>query len=156
MFALALGVVACSGGEAKAPNPTRSLDERRALEVIKKAVAAEGVTPDEGREEVLVSNAKPIHVDIGIQGKRYGIAYITNADAEMLPDKLRQPNKADERLRIASAGDGAIKIVLLYQENYRYDDLVGESHEQTTITAERALTRDVQDFVTHARTQKFP
>jgi len=45
--------------------------------------------------------------------------------------------------------------VLLYQDNYRYDDLAGDVHEQTTITCERQLTRDVRDFVTHARTQKY-
>jgi hypothetical protein len=54
------------------------------------------------------------------------------------------------------AGEGGeTRIVLLYQDNYVYDDLAGESHEQTSITCESQLSRDVQDFITHARTQKY-
>ena len=54
-----------------------------------------------------------------------------------------------------AGADGETHVVLLYQQNYLYDDLAGEAHEQTTITAESALARDVQDFVTYARTQKY-
>lgn len=153
---VALALLGCGPGEAKAPNPTRSLDERRALEVIEKAIKNEGVSPAPGRDVKLTGNPKSIHIDVGIEGKDYGIAYISEDDEKKLGDAIPSPNRKEERLRLVRSGDdGETRVVLLYQDNYLYDDLAGEGHEQTTISCERALTRDVQDFITHARTQKF-
>lgn len=152
----AIGAAGCSSGEVKAPNPTRPLDERRAIEVIRRAVSAEGAQPGSERDVVLSNSNKPIRIDVSVQGKEFGIAYITREDAGKLGDAIPPRNQKDERLRLARAGkDGETRIVLLYQDNYLYDDLVGESHEATTITCERSLARDVQDFITHARTQKY-
>jgi hypothetical protein len=151
--ALLLG---CGPPEAKAPNPTRTLDERRAIEVIRRAMTVEGAQPAPAREVPLSPSAKPIRVDVGVQGHEYGIVYVSDDDAQKLGEAIPPANKQDEKLRLVRAGpDGETRLVLLYQTNYRYDDLVGETHEQTTITAERQLTRDVQDFITHARTRKF-
>ncbi len=152
----AAALAACGPGEVRAPNPTRPLDERRAIEVIRRAVSLEGAKPVDGREVTLTNTQKPIHVDVGVEGHEYGIAYVTREDASKLGDAIPPRNQKDERLRLARAGtDGETRVVLLYQDNYLYDDLVGESHEATTITCERALARDVQDFITHARTQKY-
>ncbi len=153
---LAMLAVGCGPGEAKAPNPTRPLDERRAIEVIRRAIKNEGADPIGGRDEPLAAGGKPIHIDVGVQGHRYGIAYVTSEDAEALGAAIPTANKKDEKLRLIRAGDdGETRVVLLFQQNYLYDDLAGEAHEQTTVTAENALARDVQDFITHARTQKF-
>jgi hypothetical protein len=160
-LALALGcasllATSCGPGEAKAPNPTRSLDERRALEVIRRAVRNEGESPAAGRDEPLAGNGRPLHIDVGVQGHAYGIAYVTSEDAEALGAAIPTPNRKDEKLKLVRAGaDGETHVVLLYQQTYVYDDLSGEAHEQTTITAESALARDVQDFITHARSQKY-
>ncbi len=146
----------CAPEAAKAPNPTRPLDERRALEVIRRAVKTEGADPAPGRDEPLAGTTKTLHIDVGVQGHAYGIAYITSEDAKALGDALPAPNKKDESLRLVRAGaDGETHVVLLYQQNYLYDDLTGSAHEQTTISAESALARDAQDFVTHARSQKY-
>ena len=148
--------VGCGPPEAKAPNPTRTLDERRAIEVIRRAMAQEGTQPAPGRDVELAGSGKPIRVDVGVQGREYGVVYVTDEDARKLGDAIPPANRQDEKLRLVRAGaDGEVRLVLLYQTNYRYDDLIGETHEQTTITAERQLARDVQDFVTHARTRKF-
>lgn len=155
---LALGVLlaGCGPGEAKAPNPTRPLDERRAVEIIRRAVRNEGEAPDTGRDEPVASGGKTLHIDVGVKGHSYGVAYVTSEDAEALGDAIPAPNKKDEKLKLVRVGaDGEARVVLLYQQNYRYDDLTGEAHEQTTITAESSLARDVQDFITHARTQKY-
>ena len=145
----------CGNSTAKTPNPTRPLDERRALEVIRQAMIAEGAEPAASRDVTLV-NGSVLHVDVSVQNKEFGIAYITVDDAQKLGKNIPPPNKKDERLRLARAGnDGEVRIVLLYQENYLYDDLAGEVHEQTAITCEKSLARDVQDFITHARTQKY-
>jgi hypothetical protein len=153
---VAISLLGCGPGEVKAPNPTRSLDERRALEVIRQAVKNEGVTPAPGRDAKLTGNTKSIHIDVGVEGKEYGIAYVSVDDEQKLGDAIPRPNRKDERLRLVRANDdGETRIVLLYEDNYLYDDLAGEGHEQTTIACERALTRDVQDFITHARTQSY-
>ena len=153
---VAVALVGCGPGEAKAPNVMRSLDERRALEVIQRAVKNEGVEPAPGRDVKLTGGTKELHVDVAIAGKDYGIAYVSADEAQKLGDAIPSANRKDERLRLVRAGDdGETRIVLLYQDNYLYDDLSGDAHEQTTISVERALTRDVQDFITHARTQKY-
>jgi len=155
-FLSACLLAGCGPGEAKAPNPTRPLDERRAIEVIRRAIKSQGADPAPGRDEKLANAGKPIHIDVGVAGHRYGIAYITSEDAEALGTSIPTANNKDEKLRLTRAGDdGETRIVLLYQQNYLYDDLVGEAHEQTTVTAENALARDVEDFVTYAKTQKF-
>lgn len=151
-----ISLFGCSPGEAKSPQPTRPLDERRAIEVIRQAVKNEGAEPGPGRDVKLTGKAKELHIDVGIEGREYGIAYVSEDDAKKLGDAIPSANKKDERLRLVRSGDdGETRIVLLYQDNYLYDDLAGEDHSQTTISCERALTRDVQDFITHARTQKY-
>src|SRR5262245_30825049 len=87
-YGLALGFTVvlgsgCGPGEVRAPNPTRPLDERRAIEVIRRAVNAEGGKPAPERDVQLVSG-KTIRIDVSIEGHDYGIAYITTDDAEKL------------------------------------------------------------------------
>jgi hypothetical protein len=154
-IALALASAGCGPGEVKAPNPTRPLNERRAIEVIRRAMKNEGAEPTAGRDEVL-QTGKPIHIDVGVAGHSYGVAYISSEDASALGQAIPNPNQKDEKLKLVRAGqDGETRIVLLFQQNYLYDDQLGEAHEQTTITAESSLARDVQDFITYARSQKF-
>ncbi len=151
----AIIAAACGPEEVRAPNPTRSLDERRAVEVIRRAVVEGGVRPAPARD-VELRTGKTLRVDVSIEGHEYGIAYISDDDADKLGDAIKPPNKPDEKLNLERVGaDSEVRVVLLYQANYRYDDLAGESHEMTTITAERLLARDVGDFITHAKTKNF-
>jgi hypothetical protein len=146
----------CEPPPAKAPNPTRTLDERRAIEVIRTAVAAEGARPAAAREEKLTNKEKSIRIDVSIEGKKYGIVYVSDDDKAALGDAIPTPNAKEEPFKIVRAGDdGSIVIVLLYQTNYRYDDLVGAGHEQTVITAENELTRDARYAVVGAQTRKW-
>jgi hypothetical protein len=156
---VASGVLGCEPEPPKVPNPTRTLDERRAIEIIRTAVQAEGMAPAPGRDETLPVSGKPIHIDVGIDGKKFGIVYVSDDDQVSLGKDVGEPNKKGEKLNTGYAGaDNKVHFVLLYQTNYRYDDLVGQGHEQTTITAEGELARDVRDFVTYARSHKeaFP
>jgi hypothetical protein len=155
-FALAGASLGCGPGDAKAPNPTRVLDERRAVEVIRRAIVAEGARPVGSRDEKLASG-KTLRIDVGVDGHGYGVSYVTTDEATQLGDAIPPRNQKDEKLKLVRVGkDGEIRIVLLYQANYLYDDLAGEEHEQTTITCERSLARDVQDFISHAKGQHFP
>jgi hypothetical protein len=154
--ALVLLGAGCGGGGARAPNPTKPIDERRAIEVIRRAVQREGVDPAPGRDDKIAVNGRPIHIDVAVVGRRFGIAYITAEDAQELGNAIPEPNRKDEKLKLVPAGeDGKAHVLLLFQQNYLYDDLAGEAHEQTMITAEGALARDVRDFVTYARSKRF-
>ncbi len=153
-LASAGSALGCRGGEARTPNATRTLDERRALEVIRQTMIREGVRPGPGRDVRLPSD-KTLHVDVGVEGRAFGIAYVTAADAAELGGAIPPRNEKDERLRLVRGSDGESRFVVLYQENYVYDDLVGDAHSQTTIACEGQLARDVSDFVTHARTQGY-
>jgi hypothetical protein len=155
-LAVVPAALGCGPGEARAPNPTRQLDERRAIEVIRRAVKGEGVEPSVGRDEKVAAGSRTIHLDVGIQGKRYGIAFVTSEDAAALAESIPAANHKDEKLKLVPAGDdGKIHVLLLFQQNYLYDDLAGEAHEQTMITAESALARDVRDFITYAKSKGF-
>jgi hypothetical protein len=48
------------------------------------------------------------------------------------------------------------RILLLYDEDYLYDDHIGTEHEETTITAEKKLARDVRDFLVRAHSERWP
>src|SRR5262249_13311708 len=111
MLALALG--GCGPDQVKSPNPTRSLDERRAIEVIRRAIQNESANPAPGRD-IKISNGTTVHIDVGIEGHEYGIAYISIDDAAKLGSSIPPPNKKDERLRLMRGGDdGETRIVLL-------------------------------------------
>jgi hypothetical protein len=132
------------------------MDERRAIEVIRRAIQREGEQPAPGRDERLAGGGTTIHVDVGVAGHAYGVVYVTADDAQALGSAIPTANHKDEKLRLVRAGDdGETHLVLLYQENYLYDDLAGDAHEQTSIASENALGRDVGDFITHARAQKY-
>jgi hypothetical protein len=146
----------CEPPPAKAPNPTRTLDERRAIEVIRNAIAAEGARPAAARDEKLTNKDKSIRIDVSVEGKKYGIVYVSDDDKAALGDAIPAPNAKEEPFKIVRAGeDGSIVIVLLFQVNYRYDDQVGAGHEQTVITAENELTRDARYAVVGAQTRKW-
>lgn len=152
---LPLLVMGCGSEGARAPNPTKPIDERRAIEVIGRAMRSERVDPAAGRDENVAG--KTIHIDVGVAGKQYGVAYITAEDATQLGDAIPSPNKKDEKLKLVPVGEqGRAHVLLLFQQNYVYDDLVGDSHEQTMITAESALARDVRDFISYAKSKGFP
>lgn len=146
----------CGGGAVKAPHPTRPIAEARAIQIIRQTIEAEGISPAPTRV-VELRGGQSIEVDVGVEGKSFGVAYVTEPEARELGDAIPPRNLPDERLHVALGGASlSARIVLLYEVNYVHDDLVGEEHEQTAIAAERQLERDVRDFVTHAQSQSYP
>src|SRR5580700_10672063 len=85
-------VLGCGPEEARAPNPTRVLDERRAIEVIRRAIQKEGEAPAPGRDERLSGSGVTIHVDVGVAGHAYGIVYVTADDAQALGGAIPTAN----------------------------------------------------------------
>jgi hypothetical protein len=98
-------------------------------------------------------------VDVGTEGHRYGIAYLTGADRELLDEKADLPPHApggDLPVVQGSGPDADAVILVLFAEDYQYDDFRGTEREATGIAAERKLARDVRDFLAQARLRKLP
>ena len=149
----------CAGQEAKQPNPLRPIDERRAIPIIAQAYADSGETATEGRD-IKLATGKTLHVDVGTTGHKYGVAYLTTGDISALDAKTDLPphQTSSSDLPIVTGGgpDADTIVLVLFADDYQYDDLAGEQHESTTITAEKKLTRDVRDFLVQARSKNLP
>jgi hypothetical protein len=158
LASVAMVLVSCGGPPPRAPNPTRPLDERRAVEIILEAFRAEhdrGVT---GRT-IQLAGGKPLEVDVSAAGKKYGVAYVTANERHALGDAIPMPEPGMEdalHLVRGTRDDGDARILVLHDLNYLYDDQVGEEHEQTVVTAENKLERDVRDFIVRAHAEKWP
>jgi hypothetical protein len=151
-------VVACATPEAKRPNPTHPLDEQRALTVIAQAYKDAGAVPAEGRA-IRLSTGHSLRVDVGTDGHRYGIAYLTAADRATLDPKTDLPPHVpggDLPVVQGAGPDVDAVILVLFADDYQYDDFVGAQREAPGIAAERKLTRDVRDFLTQAKLRKLP
>ncbi len=160
--ALALGaallLLACSGPPPRTVNPTRPLDERRAVEVIIEAFHDESDNPVPGAE-VALSPSKHLRVDVVAQDKKYGVAYVTAQERSELGGALppRDPTMGDALQLVSGLGaDGDARVLVLEDSEYLYDDNVGEAHEASALTAELKLKRDVHDFLVRAHSEKWP
>jgi hypothetical protein len=162
LFCAAGAIYFCVGGcarpEAKAPNPTQPLDERRALAVIAQVYREAGATPTAGRP-LRLRTGKSLRVDVGTEGHRYGVAYLTDADQALLDAKADLPphTPGGDLPVVQGAGtDGDAVILVLFAGDYQYDDFLGSDRESPGIAAERKLARDVRDFLAQARLRKLP
>lgn len=160
--ALALGAallsLACGGPPPRIVNPTRPVDERRAVEVIIEAFRDEHDNPMQGND-VSLSETKKLHVDVLAQGHKYGVAYVTAQDRLDLGSALppRDPAMGDALQLVSGLGnDGDARVLVLEDTEYLYDDNVGEAHEASSLTAELKLKRDVHDFLVRAHSEKWP
>jgi hypothetical protein len=150
--------VACGSPPPHAPNPTRPLDERRAVEIILTAFREENDRGLTGRSIALASG-KELQVDVSAAGKKYGVAYVTANERRALGLSVPvvQPGMEDAlHLVRGTRGDSDARILVLQDTDYLYDDQVGEDHEATVLTAEGKLDRDVRDFIVRARAEKWP
>lgn len=158
MLLSALLASACGGPPPRQANPTRPLDERRATQVIIRAFYDQRDAPVPGRSVQLVGG-KAVRVDVGSKGRKYAVAYVTAAERAALGSALppRDPSMGDALQLVRGADDESdTRILLLYDEDYLYDDHIGTEHEETTIAAEKKLARDVRDFLVRAHAERWP
>lgn len=157
-YMLATLTLACGGPPPRTANPTRPLEERRALDVIAEAFRQENETPVPGGD-VSLSLQSRLHVDVQAGGKRFGVAYVTAKERAELGRALpaRDPSMGDALQLVSGLGtDGDARVCVLYDSDYLYDDQVGEAHEKSTLTAELKLRRDVRDFLVIAHRERLP
>ncbi|HEX4335988.1 MAG TPA: hypothetical protein VH062_08755 [Polyangiaceae bacterium] len=155
---LALASAGCGSPPPHPPNPTRPLDERRAVEIILKAFTEENDQGVTGRT-ISLAAGKVLEVDVTSAGKRYGVAYVTGNERRSLGLAVPTPEPGMEdalHLIRGTQGDANARILVLQDTGYLYDDQVGEAHEDTVVTAENKLDRDVRDFVVRAHVEKWP
>lgn len=150
-------VAACGSPPPRAANPTRPLDERRAIEIILRAFQDERDMPVHGKP-LAIAPGKSLEVDVGSQGRKYGVAYVTvNERMALGPALQARPGMGDALQLVSGIGEDADARVLVLQDaDYLYDDQVGEDHQETTVTAELKLRRDVRDFLVRAHAEKWP
>lgn len=158
LISLLAALAACSGPPPRAPNPTRPLDERRAVAIILEAFRDEHDRGVAGRQ-IELGEGKVLEVDVGSAGHKYGVAYVTAGERQALGTALPRPEPGMEdalHLVRGIGDDSDARILVLHDTSYMYDDQVGTEHEATILTAERKLARDVRDFVVRAHAEKWP
>jgi hypothetical protein len=157
-LAAALVSLACGGPPPRTVNPSRPLDERRAIELISEAFRDEHDRAVPGGNLPLSDN-QGLHVDLNGQDRKYGVAFVTAAERIALGGTLppRDPAMGDA-LQLVSGlgGDGDARVLVLQDSDYMFDDHVGQGHEAGSITTEQKLKRDVHDFLVRAHKEKWP
>lgn len=157
-MALVLASTGCASAPPHVPNPTRPLEERRAVEIILNAFFEENDRGVTGRT-IALAGGKLLQVDVGAVGKRYGVAYVTANERHALGLAVPAPQPGMEdalHLIRGTQADADARILVLQDTDYLYDDQVGEEHEETVVTAESKLDRDVRDFLVRAHAEKWP
>lgn len=157
ILSLAPAWVGCSPPPARSANPTKPVPERRASEVVAKAVRKKKLTPVEGHEITTQLGGK-LKADVIVEEKKWAIAFLTandlqRDDAQPLPKKDEKRPNALVVVDAVNKEDKGLKVLVLFERDYLYDDQIGEDHEQTMITAENAIERDVTDFLVQAKAQ---
>ncbi|MCU0655359.1 MAG: hypothetical protein MUF64_08745 [Polyangiaceae bacterium] len=161
LLALGLSLLApgmgCSPPPARSANPTKPVPERRAHEIIGKAIRKKKMTPVEGNEISTQLGGK-MRADVIVQERKWGVAFLTSNDldqesAKPLPQKDPKRPSALVVVDAVNKEDSGRKVLVLFERDYLYDDQVGDEHEQTLITAESAIERDVTDFLVQAGVQ---
>jgi hypothetical protein len=142
-------LAACGGPPPRTANPSRLLDEPRALQIITETFREEQENPVDGTD-IALSAMHRLHVDVLAEGKRFGVAYVTASERAALGPALpaRNPSMGDALQLVSGVGsDSDARVCVLYDSDYFYDYRAGELREQTAIAAELKLRRDVRDFL---------
>jgi hypothetical protein len=150
ILAAASALAGCSGGQARPSSVLKPIEERRARGLIEQALSDNGMRPKQGRVVDLPGGTKLVE-EMAIDGEVYGVAYVTAQEAAQLGDAVPAYQADNDQLRLVQGSGGAI-VLVLYEQNYRYD--AGDEHSTNIITAEKKLSRDVSDFVVHVVKQR--
>lgn len=158
LLAGASALLGCAGPPPRTALPARPLEETRAVQVIAAAFASEGEPPSAGKAVELDLN-KLLQVDVQAKQRKFAVAYLTQSERAALGKALppRDPAMSDALQLVSGAGEHAdVRVLVLYDFDYMYDDHLGGLHSASTITAERKLERDVRDFLVRAHAEAWP
>lgn len=156
---LAFALAACSSPPPRtAHDATRPLDPHRAIPLIAEAFDDTGIQPA-GPREIQLPTGKKLRVDVSATGHKWGIAYLTSSDiASLDPKSDLPPRPTNDDLAIVQGHgpDSGSVVLILFADEYRADDHLGEKRQNASIVAEKKLQRDVRDFVVQAKARNLP
>ncbi len=158
LLAGASSFLACAGPPPRSALPALPLEEIRAVQVIAAAFASEGEPPIAGKSVELDTN-KVLQIDVQAKEHKFAVAYLTQSERAALGNALppRDPAMPDALQLVSGAGEHAdVRVLVLYDYDYMYDDHLGGLHNASTVTAERKLERDVRDFLVRAHAEAWP
>ncbi|PIE06221.1 MAG: hypothetical protein CSA75_00645 [Sorangium cellulosum] len=156
--AMVVSLSSCGPSTAKAPNPTRPIDEGRAVKLIAQVLSTDRLDALPPRM-ITLSGGTKVRLDVGVKGRNLGFIYLTSSDVLELGDDplAKRPTTGDALIvRRGKGEDANLHVVVLYASDYLYDDNVGSHHEATAITAENKLNRDARDFLVIAQKNHWP
>jgi hypothetical protein len=147
----------CGGAPPNAPTIMRPLDQPHAVAVMARVFREFNLDPVRNRVIHFGQRDGQLTLDIASKERRFGIAYITRQDADVLGEDLPRRSDPDAIVVVRGAGDDDdVRAALLYAADYMQDDLSGEEHTSTAIAAEQKLELATRDVLRRASTESWP
>jgi hypothetical protein len=135
----------------------RPLDEPHAVSVMARVFRELGFEPVRNRVIQFGANGAQLTLDVAAKDHRFGIAYITWQDADILGDQLPRRDNPDAIMIVHGAGaDDDVHAALFFAADYMQDDLSGEQHTTTAIAAEEKLELATRDVLRRAEHESWP
>src|SRR5260221_14675638 len=89
------GLTACAPEPARGPHEMRPVAEENAAAIIDRTFRTRDVVPERDRV-VHLSREKQIHLEVAAAEHKFGVAYVTDADAEQLGEVIpHRPRGSD-------------------------------------------------------------
>jgi hypothetical protein len=148
-------VIACGAPAARAPNAQRPVDERRASEVMVRTFKGAHIDPETNRA-VTVLGGRSVHLEVAAAQRKFGVAFLTREQQAALADVLPKRAPDSDALIVVPGDEEGVHVLVLFERDYMHDDLSGDDHTTTNISAELKLERDVRDFLRKAIEDQWP
>src|SRR5262249_47948025 len=149
-----LSTLACEPERARSPHDLRPVPEERAADIIGRTFRTRDVTPERNRV-IHLARDREIRLAVAAADHRYGVAYMSDAQALELGDAVPKRPAGSDALVVVRGEKGA-RILVLFENDYVEDDADGERHTTTTIAVRRKIERDVRDFLEKAIAEGWP
>lgn len=155
--AAAVAALSCGGGPARGPSILRPIDEPHAVSIMARVFRQLRVEPVRNRTIKFGPHDAELNLDVAARDRRFGIAYITWQDADLLGDDLPKRRDPDAIMVVRGNGDDEdVHAALLFAADYMQDDLAGEQHTSTAIAAGLKLELATRDVLRRAEHENWP
>ncbi len=132
---------------ARAARPTPISDEA-AVSLIASVVVEQGARAERGVPQPL-ANGAVLPVDVGVEGRRLGVALLSETERQRLVQALPRLAERDEEALFVVQGratDPYARVLVLQARNYLSDPSDAAERQLAWQAAEGRLARDVRDF----------
>jgi hypothetical protein len=132
----------------------RPIPEGRARALIARTFRDAGLGADLDRTVQIGHVGKVLRLEVAAVGHKFGVAYLTLDEWARLGDAV--PTRQQGDTLVVVTGEGGVRVLCTFAENYAEDDATGDDRTATTIAADRRLERDVRDFLHRAAQKEWP